>query len=101
MRKLLFVTTILLKTWPSLAQSDGMLFYFPDGKPYKKACKTIGEINTDFDTQGRIKTFSPMCWDSTRYDCFVVIVYKLFTDQPLWVFTNSCEKIPEFVKSFN
>lgn len=101
MRKLLLVTILLLKTWPSFAQPDDMLFYYPDGKPYKRPCKTIADINADFDSEGRIRTFSPMCWDSARYDCFVVIGYKLFTDQPLWVFTNSYENITEFVKTFN
>ena len=101
MKKYLLVTLLLLKAWVALAQSDDMLFYYPDGKPYKRECKNIADINADFDREGRIKVFSPMCWDSTRYDCFVVIGYKLFTNQPLWVFTNTSEKIPEFVNSFN
>src|SRR5687768_17338 len=80
MKKLLLVTVLLLKAWLALAQSDDMLFYYPDGKPYKRACKNIADINGDFDKDGRIKTFSPLCWDSTRYDCFVVIGYKFLSD---------------------
>lgn len=56
-------------------------------------CTSIVDINTDFDKDGRIKTFSPMCWNSSKYDCFTVIGYKLFTDQALWVFTNSDEEM--------
>lgn len=101
MKQVFLLAVLLLRMWPTVAQSTDMLFYYPDGKPYKKACRTISDINADFDNDGRIGTFSPMCWDSARYDCFVVIGYKLFTDRPLWVFTNNRRKIPEFLSAFD
>lgn len=101
MKTVVLLGLVLLRPVTLLAQSNDMLFYYPDGKPYKRVCTSIVDINADFDKEGRIKTFSPMCWASAKYDCFTVIGYKLFTDQPLWVFTNSNENITKLVKSFD
>jgi hypothetical protein len=101
MKKIILLGVVLLNPITLLSQSNDMLFYYPDGRLYKRACNSIIDINGDFDKDGRIKIFSPMCWDSTRYDCFTVIGYRLFTDEPLWVFTNSSEEIPHLVKAFN
>ena len=101
MKPVVLLGLVLLSSIKLLAQPNDMLFYYPDGKPYKRLCTSIVDINADFDKEGRIRTFSPMCWDSAKYDCFTVIGYKLFTDQPLWVFTNSDEDITKLVKSFD
>lgn len=101
MKTVVLLGLVLLRPVTLLAQLNDMLFYYPDGKPYKRVCTSIADINADFDKEGRIKTFSPMCWDSAKYDCFTIIGYKLFTDQPLWVFTNSDEDITKLVRSFD
>lgn len=101
MKTVVLLGLVLLSHVTLLAQSNDMLFYYPDGKPYKRLCTGIADISADFDKEGRIKTFSPMCWDSARYDCFTVIGYKLFTDQALWVFTNSDEDITKLARSFD
>src|SRR5687768_3383691 len=101
MKTFLLVVMSLLITIRSHAQFNDMVFYYQDGKPYVRACTSIVDINNDFDKAGRIKTISPICWDSVRYDCFIVIGFKLFTDQPLWVFTNSSEDIKQLTRTFD
>jgi hypothetical protein len=84
------------------AQSSKMAFYYPDdATPYKRICKGIQDINGDFDVLGRIKTFSPLCMDRVHLDCFVVIGFKLFTHEPLWVWTNNPKAVPESIKAFD
>lgn len=82
-------------------QASEMAFYYPDGTPYKRACRGISDINADFDTLARVKVFAPLCFDSVDLDCFVVVGFKLLTDEPLWVWTNNSRAISESVRAFN
>lgn len=83
------------------ASAQDMNFYYPDGKPYKRKCKNILDINNDFDTYGRIRIEIPYCGDSVNQNCFITVGYKLFTDDALWVLSDDPKKVTDAAKTFN
>lgn len=86
--KALLTSLILLLTITGYTQQ--LKFWYPDGRPYKRVCKNINDINKDFDSMGRIKSFAPFCGEVDT-DCFTHVGYKLFTDTPLYVMAESSE----------
>jgi hypothetical protein len=95
-----FLPLLVLTVWTTVASAQ-LPFYYPDGRPYKRQAVNMNDINKDFDNCGRVKIETPFCSQEPGADCLTSVGYKLFTDTPLWVLTNSPEKIPEAVKAFN
>ncbi|MGB8490968.1 MAG: hypothetical protein WCE64_07905 [Bacteroidales bacterium] len=74
--------------------------YLPDRKPIPLTQKTFGQINKEFEEGGRVylHTIQQIVDKDTSYG---MVVFKLFTDTPLYISTKYPSKINEMIKSFD
>jgi len=65
---------------------------------YQGNARSIGEIDKEVESNGRVYTFTPFMKEG---DNLTTIGYKLFTDKPLWILTRRPERIDEALTKFS
>ena len=76
-------------------QSEQWLYY-PDGSPIETSANTINDVHAEFFPGIPFYThIAPL--EGVQGD----VIFKLFTDEPLFVITNQPEKITELIDSFD
>lgn len=79
----------------ALAQSEQYLYY-PDGSPIVTTANTINDVLAEFFPDTLSYThIGPL--EGIEDD----VIFKLFTDEPLFVVTNQPETIPKLIDSFD
>lgn len=97
MRKFTFITVFILFAMGVLAQSPG--YYLPNGEMYSGNAKTVGELENEL-SKG-LPTYSYICSGEEFNNKIVVVTFKLFTNDPLYIFTEDKSLIDKAIKSFN
>jgi len=81
-----------------LGQDKLLPFYYPDGTKYKGTARNIGQINKELEKLGRVYIVTPY---TDNGDYLTSVGYILFTDKPLWVLTDSPDKIKDAITRFD
>ncbi|MEO7990145.1 MAG: hypothetical protein ABI663_11420 [Chryseolinea sp.] len=98
MKRFYFILVLTMGVQILYGQTGRLPFYYPDGKKYNGKAANMEQISKELEPQGRVLIVAPFTDDG---DYLTTIGYKLFTNKPLWVLTQTPEKIKEAIEVFS
>ena len=97
MKTLVLILAITLSINLLFGQNEPRI-YLPNAEPYMGKGKTFGQINNDLEKHGRVYVYMDY---EDKDDPNVMIGFKLFTAEPLWIYIKDTSKIQKAINSYN